>query len=225
MLATARIATTPSATVTDAWVGDELSFWELEPEWNELLQTSESNCLFLTWEWLSTWWKHLADDRRLAILALRCGGELAAVAPCYVRPADWQRVRPVPVMEFLGSGYVGSDYLDIIVRAGYKERARSAIVSRLASRRMAQKWTQLRSDAYAESVACGLSQAGWTVDETIINQLFGSAGFMRSGTPTGKCSELRMSARRSSQITLRTPRSGNIGPETPACVEKCSRNA
>ncbi len=135
-----------------------------------MLQSRESNCLFLTWEWLSAWWKHLADDRRLAILAIRRGGELAALAPFCVRPADWQRVRPLPVMEFLGSGYVGSDYLDIVIRAGLKEPLRSAIVSRLAHQRANHKWTQLRHGAYAASVASGLSQTGWTVDETIINQ-------------------------------------------------------
>jgi CelD/BcsL family acetyltransferase involved in cellulose biosynthesis len=170
MLATARIATTPSPGLTEELVDDELSFRELEPEWNELLQNSESSCLFLTSEWLLAWWKHLADDRRLAILALRRGGELAALAPCCVRPADWRRGRLLPVMEFLGSGYAGSDYLDFIIRAGLEEPLRGAIGSRLAHQRVTHKWTQMRHGAYAASVASGLSQTGWTVDETIINQ-------------------------------------------------------
>ena len=36
-----------------------------------------SDCgVFLTWEWLFTWWKHLSEDRRLSILTVRRGGEL-----------------------------------------------------------------------------------------------------------------------------------------------------
>src|SRR2546427_4482076 len=45
-------------------------FEKLREEWNELLQASASNCLFLTWEWLYTWWKHLSEDRRLFIITV-----------------------------------------------------------------------------------------------------------------------------------------------------------
>src|SRR5207249_5381887 len=39
-------------------------FEKLKAEWNELLEASSSPCLFLTWEWLYTWWKHLSQGRR-----------------------------------------------------------------------------------------------------------------------------------------------------------------
>ena len=38
-------------------------FRGLQEEWNELLESSTSNCLFLTWEWLYTWWRHLSGRR------------------------------------------------------------------------------------------------------------------------------------------------------------------
>src|SRR5438128_5647804 len=91
-------------------------FEKLRNEWSELLEASDSDCLFLTWEWLYTWWKHLAGDRQLAILAVRRGGRLDALAPfCRRAESLWHR-RPLPVLEFLGNGCVGSDYLDFIVR-------------------------------------------------------------------------------------------------------------
>ena len=66
-------------------------------------EASDSDCLFLTWEWLFTWWKHLAGDRQLAILAVRSGGKLVALAPFCLRPASLSRRRPLPVLEFLGN--------------------------------------------------------------------------------------------------------------------------
>src|SRR5438034_4882857 len=46
-------------------------FQELRGEWGELLQASASNSLFLTWEWLYPWWKHLSGDRTLSIVTMR----------------------------------------------------------------------------------------------------------------------------------------------------------
>jgi len=110
-------------------IADAPGFEALREEWSELLESSAADCLFLTWEWLSTWWKHLAGDRRLAILALRHGGRLVALAPFGVRPPSLSRRRPLPVLEFLGNGCVGSDYLDLIVRRGYESEARRAFAS------------------------------------------------------------------------------------------------
>ena len=102
MLATAPIAIDRLSAPRTEWIGDVDSLQKLEPEWNSLLQDSASDCLFLTWEWLSTWWKHLAEERSLAVMAIRCGGELTGIAPCCVKPADWKQARLLPVMEFLG---------------------------------------------------------------------------------------------------------------------------
>src|SRR5262245_12187809 len=38
-------------------------------QWNALLESSTSNCVFLTHEWLSTWWKHLAHGRLRIVTA------------------------------------------------------------------------------------------------------------------------------------------------------------
>src|SRR2546423_14320187 len=56
-------------------------FLQLREEWNALLHVSTSNCVFLTHEWMWSWWKHLAEGRRLAILTPRDGQELAGILP------------------------------------------------------------------------------------------------------------------------------------------------
>jgi CelD/BcsL family acetyltransferase involved in cellulose biosynthesis len=151
-------------------IGDVSSFFALQWEWNELLQSSGSDGLFLTWEWLYTWWKHLAGNRQLSILAVRCGGELVALAPCGLRSPSLPRWSPCPVLEFLGSGSIGSDYLDVIVRKGRELEARRALASHLAGQRVAVDWTQLRQgDCRASEVASALAESGWSVAETETN--------------------------------------------------------
>ncbi|MBI1735028.1 MAG: glycosyl transferase family 1, partial [Candidatus Rokubacteria bacterium] len=56
-------------------------FRVLRDAWNALLAQSRADCVFLTWEWLFTWWKYFSPGRELAILAVRDGAELVALAP------------------------------------------------------------------------------------------------------------------------------------------------
>src|ERR1019366_3006589 len=69
MTATFTKTPAPSPGISVERIADVPGFEALRDEWGELLESSDADCLFLTWEWLSTWWKHLAGDRRLAILA------------------------------------------------------------------------------------------------------------------------------------------------------------
>ena len=79
-------------------------FGEIREQWTELLAHSSSDCIFLTWEWLHAWWKHLSDGRRLSILAMRQAGALVGIAPLAVRPALPRRMLPFRGTEFLGCG-------------------------------------------------------------------------------------------------------------------------
>lgn len=63
-------------------------FLALRDEWSELLRASDSDSLFLTWEWLYTWWRHLAEDRQLSILLVRRSGQLIGLAPFCLRPPN-----------------------------------------------------------------------------------------------------------------------------------------
>ena len=151
-------------------IADASGFAALHREWDELLQASDSDCLFLTWEWLYTWWTHLGGDRKLSILVARCEGELAALAPCVLRPPSLLGRRPLPVLEFLGSGFAGSDYLDIIIRRGHESEARRALALRLAGKRIMLNWTQLkRSGCLAAGVASALGEKGWGVAQSVTN--------------------------------------------------------
>jgi CelD/BcsL family acetyltransferase involved in cellulose biosynthesis len=102
-------------------------FWALKPEWNELLHRSCCDTVFLTWEWHSTWWKHLGDGD-LLLLGLRGGddGRLVGIAPLYHVEADDGK----SVINMVGCRDV-SDYLDLIVEVGQEDAVYGAVLDYL----------------------------------------------------------------------------------------------
>src|SRR2546426_4821263 len=124
-------------------IANPAGFEKLRNEWSELLEASDSNCLFLTWEWLHTWWQHLSEGRRLFILTVRDGGQLVGIAPLALRARRLIRFLPFSALELLGTGSVGSDYLDVIVRRGVEERTVRTLAEYLAARKRMLDLSQL----------------------------------------------------------------------------------
>lgn len=147
-------------------IEDPTQFEGLRKEWNDLLESSASDCLFLTWEWLYTWWKHLSEDRRLFILAVRSGEKLAAIAPLALRPARLTHGLPFCSLEFLGTGNVGSDYLDLIVRRGTEQAALQALAQYLARGKFLLELTQVRKDSLAAKLTRQLEGQDWKFSKT-----------------------------------------------------------
>jgi CelD/BcsL family acetyltransferase involved in cellulose biosynthesis len=149
-------------------IDDAQAFAQLKAEWNPLLEASSSACVFLTWEWLSTWWKHLSAGRKLSILAARRGSELVALAPLALKPRGWGSLSPFYALEFLAAGSVGSDYLDLIVRHDGEEEALDALSTHLIEKQFNLDLRQLRrGSSSSEALAARLSRRqGWSLVET-----------------------------------------------------------
>jgi CelD/BcsL family acetyltransferase involved in cellulose biosynthesis len=94
----------------------------LGEEWDELLADSSSDCLFLTREWMTSWWRHLKGARALHVIEVRDEDRLLGLAPFTV-----SRGR----IEFMGTGTVGSDYLDVIARRGSELEVIDAVARNL----------------------------------------------------------------------------------------------
>lgn len=139
-------------------VDDPVRFAALEPEWNELLADSAAGCPFLTWDWLHAWWTHLGGDRRLSIVIVRQEGRLIAIAPLSLSrarlPWFWQ-------WEFLGTGFAGSDYLDLIARRGYENAGIRGIDQTLRSKRLALHLEHLPPDSLASRLTPALTESAW----------------------------------------------------------------
>lgn len=141
-------------------------FEKLREEWTSLLEASASSSMFLTWEWLSTWWRHLSEGRGLFLLAARRDGELVAMAPLALRPGRLTHLRPFRSLEFLGTGSVGSDYLDLVIRRGREDEALDALAESLAGGKIPLKLAQLKTcSCAAVDLAAELGQRGWIISE------------------------------------------------------------
>jgi CelD/BcsL family acetyltransferase involved in cellulose biosynthesis len=150
-------------------IGSVDEFASLRTEWNALLQDSSSNCVFLTHEWLFTWWKHLREDRALSILTVRDNGNLVGILPLAIRDAQYARMTP-RILEFLGAGVIGSDYLDVIVKRGREQEVARVFAHELNRRGLMLQLSQLRKEScLAAALGQTLRDGGWTAAEVQIN--------------------------------------------------------
>lgn len=151
---TRRVATP----VTVQLVEDASAFAALRPQWNELLRASVSDNPFLTWEWQHTWWNHLRESSALRLIVVRSGDELIAIAPLRLatHPGSW-----FSRLEFLGTGYAGSDYLDLIVRRGRERESVAALVQYFKAEQLCLRFTHLPPCSLAARLATALATDGW----------------------------------------------------------------
>ena len=119
---------------------------------------SASDCPFLTWEWLHTWWTHLGGSSRLRIAAVRAGQELVALAPFRITKS---RVALLSRVDMLGTGEAGSDYLDVIVRRGREAEASAALAQFATSENTTLRFDHLPPTSMAGELARQLSGEGW----------------------------------------------------------------
>ena len=96
-------------------VGDIESLVALAPTWNVLLERSRSNTIFLTWEWVYTWWQIYGEGRRLHVLVVE--GEavgIVGIAPLMKVRSRVLGLLPVEEARFIGDGGdVTPEYLDL----------------------------------------------------------------------------------------------------------------
>ena len=109
-------------------------FAALDRQWDELLGKSAQPDIFLTHEWLYTWWEFYHGKGRLCILlCYDHDGQLAGILPAYTRES---RICPkAGVLKFLGSEHVTSDFLSCIAAAGKERLVYDAIFWHLQSDR------------------------------------------------------------------------------------------
>jgi CelD/BcsL family acetyltransferase involved in cellulose biosynthesis len=154
------------AIVAAPWRVDRLTTTEsmaaIAEEWNDLLRTTRCDGLFLTWEWLSTWWKHCAGGGRLAIHTVRFGRDLLGIAP--LRSARSRSCPPIhaQALQFLGTGNAGSDYLDLVIRPARRAQTVGALASAIGSQARVLDLAQLRAgESSTATLAEQLERRRW----------------------------------------------------------------
>jgi CelD/BcsL family acetyltransferase involved in cellulose biosynthesis len=106
----------------------------LRVEWQKLFRVSGA-APFLSWEWIAAWRQWLNHNQTPYLLCARDGNELVGLAPLGVEE------RPLPGwpvktrrLSFLGSGFGGADYLDLLALPDRAQEAALAIFDYLARR-------------------------------------------------------------------------------------------
>lgn len=96
-------------------------FAALKEQWNELLINSVSDSVFLTHEWVYTWWEVFADEDSLFIMLCRNkhNGQLVGIFPGYLKTMG--ATLKTTSVRLLGSEHVTSDFLECIVMQGLEE--------------------------------------------------------------------------------------------------------
>jgi CelD/BcsL family acetyltransferase involved in cellulose biosynthesis len=151
-------------------IDDLGDFRSLQGCWNRLLQESSADTVFLTWEWLFTWYKHLRTDGELFILRLSYGDETFGLVPLTTRPCFLDNVLNIRAVEFLGTGSIGSDYLDSIIKQGYEEQALGALKTFAERASLMLSFAQIKKDGcFVARWADHMEHRGWRVSHAKTN--------------------------------------------------------
>lgn len=113
------IPKTIKSTMKITCIRDAKDLQTLENEWNALLRESSSDSVFLTWEWISTWWEIFGSAFSLRVLAARDEqGALLGIAPLMI---GREKIlgRTFRALMIIGQkGDTLAEYLDFFIRKG-----------------------------------------------------------------------------------------------------------
>ena len=121
-----------NATVIETWN----DFNALETEWNALLERSQSNTIFLTWEWMKSWSEVVGPDIQLFLVMVRDeNNRLVGIAPFYISEMRLVRLVTYKSLRIMGDYPTGAEYGDWIIDPARLEAVCRCIIDVLLSRR------------------------------------------------------------------------------------------
>jgi len=108
----------------------------LRQPWINLLGCQVNATMFMTPDWLETWWRVFGDERRLQVVRVHDGQQLVGLGLFTMRPILRHGVRTHTRLEVLGTGEeeaeeVGTEYPDLIALPGKEEAVAAAIAGAL----------------------------------------------------------------------------------------------
>jgi CelD/BcsL family acetyltransferase involved in cellulose biosynthesis len=117
-------------------IGDTVKLGSLANKWNNILSQSESDNIFLTWEWVFNWWQVYGGGKELRVLLVKDQHEdIVAIAPFYIHTKTFLSGLSVNEIRFLGTGEdVSPDYLDFIIKRGFENEAISVFIKYLVAK-------------------------------------------------------------------------------------------
>lgn len=96
-------------------VRDVEGFAALRAQWQLLLNRSQPNHVFMTWEWLFTWWEHFGQGQELFILVVEDEGEVVGILPLMLCIQEGGYMNKERRLHFIGYRLRRwNDWMDII---------------------------------------------------------------------------------------------------------------
>lgn len=88
---------------------------KLKEDWNPLLQQSDADSIFLTWQWIESWKKTCSPNTKPFFVVLKQAQQVVAIAPFYIQPYRLFKFFTYQVLRFAGDQGIGSEYSNFIV--------------------------------------------------------------------------------------------------------------
>ena len=106
----------------DGLVVERVAVPALREEWDDLLSRARTNNVFVTWDFLATWWEHFRRSREGRTLLVReADGRPVAILPFYVERLR-TRFGEARVLRNIGyADVVNPDFLDVLVEEGRED--------------------------------------------------------------------------------------------------------
>lgn len=104
-------ATAPTTRIIDHWP----DFIALEKSWDRLLEQSDANTLFLSWNWINSWYNTSPSLIRPYIVIIELSGDIVAIAPFYIEDYKLAKCIPYKALKCLADQGIGSEYANFIV--------------------------------------------------------------------------------------------------------------
>lgn len=94
----------------------EEEFVSIRDAWNALLERSATNEVFLSWEWMFSWWNTFKDDNKKLLILIGKDSEsrFIGIAPFYVEKCKYFAIKRRNVIRFCSSFETAPDHMDIL---------------------------------------------------------------------------------------------------------------
>ncbi|CED59915.1 Protein involved in cellulose biosynthesis (CelD)-like protein [Moritella viscosa] len=115
-------------------------FEALKEDWQNLLEQSDANNIFLTWEWMDSWRKSQSTAINLLIVVIKNSQQTLAIAPFYIQEYRLANLLTYQSLRFVGDHCSGSEYSNFIVKAERSCELKSMLWESLLSPSIKPYW-------------------------------------------------------------------------------------
>ena len=113
---------------------------KLKEDWNPLLQQSDADNIFLTWQWIESWKKTCSPNTKPFFVVLKQAQQVVAIAPFYIQPYRLFKFFTYQVLRFAGDQGIGSEYSNFIVKQEQTIELKTLLWSTLLTSDQASHW-------------------------------------------------------------------------------------